>query len=174
MLPIIRLTQTNTPLIVRQATSPGRWVLYRDTGEFTVLNRFKMLVLAHRQIMVHFDLFQSHYVTARQGELVKWQGLVAAKLSGKNVRDGLETLVWLPHYRELAVVQLTANSGVRAFRNLTVAELYGVGSRITSAGGRSFYVPSPERLNLPVVMDERLMNPDRNMVQDEFISGLPV
>lgn len=172
MLPIIRLTQAASPIVRQRRATPGEYVLYREDDDLLTFPRTKMLILAHRQIMVRFDLYHNHYVVARPGELEKWQGLVAAKLAGKNVRDGLETLVWLPHYRELAIVQLTSRGGVRAFRNLTVAELYGVESR-PSRNGRS-RVPSPERLSLPIVMDERLMCAERNMLQSNFQAGIPV
>ena len=173
MLPIIRLTQQASPVVRLHIATPGQWVLYDESGGANNINRFKMLVMSTRQTLVHFDLYANSYIVARHGELTPWQKLVMLKLDGKNVADGLEVLGWLPHYRKLAIVQLTARSGVRALRNLTLGELYGIGSRPV-VNSRTIFLPSPERLDLPVNM-AALPNPaDRMEIQSKFAAGLPV
>jgi hypothetical protein len=174
MLPIIRLTQPNTPITRQHFATPGQWVLYHSDGENVLLNSFKMLLLGQRQIMVHFDLYSNHYLTARQGELDLWGKLVGFKLAGKNVADGLETFVWLPHYKQMGIIQTTARSGVRKLRNLSVGELYGLTSRVQSSNGRTYHVPSPERLNLPIILSELPSEIERRELLASFSAGLAV
>lgn len=176
MLPLIRLTQQASPVVRQHIATPGQWVLYKDDGAAENINRFKMLAMSTRQTLVHFDLYANSYVVARHGELTAWQRLVMLKLNGKNVADGLEVLTWLPHYKTLAIIQLTARSGVRALRNLNIGELYGMGSRPGASirAGTTIFLPSPERLNLPVNVAEMPDPCVRMEIQSKFAGGLPI
>jgi len=172
MLPIIRLAQPNSAPVRQRFATAGQWFMVTYVGEKTPLNRFKILHLLTRNVMSYFDPYYNQYVTARCGELEVWNRLVEFKLNGKPVLDGLELLVWLPHYHRLAMLQTLTRRGRRALDALCVGELYGLSSRHEHRNGQTLWIPSPERLNLPV--DLTALPPDREEIQSKFVQGLPV
>lgn len=149
MLPLIRLSQVSSPAVVRGFSSPGEWAMLRG-NDVTNLVRFKGLILDHRLFFWRWIDEERRYNIIRPG----------TALEGTGWRTGTDYLIWMPHYKTLGVVCVTAGNG-RIPGRVDTGALYGFSSSAISTFLRNsvssitFYVPTVVELDLAIGIPDR-------------------
>lgn len=160
--------------VVRDHTAvAGDWIMYRESGGVEVVRRFKALVLRKRTIISHWDEEARRFTIlsdSRDPRWPEWYGKSRIRARNNPHREGLELLVWLPHYKEFAVVEATSPSGAGVLSSLPTGELVGFRADMRF-GAVTVYVPMTEALDLPFNMD---LPGKMNDLIDNFAAGLAV
>lgn len=173
-LPVVRLNQPISVIVQRNNALPGLWTLYTGGDEYTNLGRFKGLVMGTRNLWWKFNESTGQVEYCRE----PWKFNESTRRveccqepTGRD--DGFlltqEALLYLPHYKTMAVWLATSRTAVPVVRSLVRGEVYGFGSQRQQTRTFVYYLPTVNQLDLPVELSG--LQDDYHVAFSDFMRG---
>jgi len=167
MLPHLRLQQNNNGVGVA-----GDWTMFEDGKPTLGIHRFKGMLIATRPVLAKWNLDgkgMSILRNVKDGNWKVWDALAQSAGKAGPIKRGAEALVFMPHYKRLAIIGTLATQGVSALTLSVLGELYGFRGDLQFFAHRPFYGIGMETLDLSVDMAK--MPEDVGDTRLNFLAG---